>query len=508
MNLEILIDHYLLKLESGFEMKKVNIDDLLEKFLEFEKVNNLFSEEFLGIKFWHLIRFNVFQLIQEQYFKIGLSHSNLKGSSIIKRLFLRLFQFKFFIFNNPLIYFAKKDMIILNHHRRVKDGEKYTCIYTDLLLENINYSSIIIEEPMNEKHYRPIKNSPILYTDYINFIVSIKKIFVKTKKSKYDNKTIISLYKKISKSFMVNFAFEKFYDIVYDAVINFKYRLKYYRKILKRVKPKIIIEVVSYSTTRYVINYLSKELNIPTVEIQHGTMGKYHVAYNFKDFISLDTFPDYILTFGSYWNENTRFPIQKQKVLSVGWPYLENKVNYYKSISKKVSNFITILFISQGTIGHDLSKTAVELTNLLDHNYKVIYKLHPGEYDRWMVEYPWLINKNIQVIDNNIHDMHYFFSQSNIQVGVSSTALFEGIMYDITTYILRFQDYEYFNDFFMYPKIKLVNNHLDLYNSIHEEEYINKIDFDQSFKRILWEQNGLKKMIKEINKIINYDSYE
>jgi len=79
---------------------------------------------------------------------------------------------------------------------------------------------------------------------------------------------------------------------IYNAVLNFKYRIEYYSKVIKRIKPKLILEVVSYSESRYAVNHIASKFNIPTVELQHGTMGKYHIAYNFKKKINLSTFPD------------------------------------------------------------------------------------------------------------------------------------------------------------------------------------------------------------------------
>ncbi len=48
-----------------------------------------------------------------------------------------------------------------------------------------------------------------------------------------------------------------------------------------------------------------------------------------------------------------------------------------------------IIFISQGITGKELSKKAVELSDN-NNGYKIIYKLHPGEFAEWDKEYPWL----------------------------------------------------------------------------------------------------------------------
>ena len=104
----------------------------------------------------------------------------------------------------------------------------------------------------------------------------------------------------------------------------------YYLKLLDKVKPKIIIEVVSYSFNNLLINEVAKKYKIPTIELQHGTIGRYHIAYNFKKQIYLPTFPDYIFLFGEYWKNNTRFPISNGKLKVTGFPYFEHKMNITK----------------------------------------------------------------------------------------------------------------------------------------------------------------------------------
>ena len=70
-------------------------------------------------------------------------------------------------------------------------------------------------------------------------------------------------------------------DKIRKIALRHKLSYRYYEKIINRVKPKIITEVVSYGFNRMIINEIAKEKQIPIVEFQHGVMGKYHVAYNF-----------------------------------------------------------------------------------------------------------------------------------------------------------------------------------------------------------------------------------
>jgi len=50
--------------------------------------------------------------------------------------------------------------------------------------------------------------------------------------------------------------------------------------LIERHQPKVIFELCYYNTLRFAINYSAYRKKIPTIEIQHGGMGKGHVAYS------------------------------------------------------------------------------------------------------------------------------------------------------------------------------------------------------------------------------------
>jgi len=58
--------------------------------------------------------------------------------------------------------------------------------------------------------------------------------------------------------------------------------------------------------------------------------------------------------------------------------------------------------------------------------------------------YPWLINANIKILDDSKTSLYNLFSESEIQVGVASTAVYEGLAFGLKTYILDVPGSEYF----------------------------------------------------------------
>jgi len=477
----------------------------IDRYLMFEKENNLFKLEVNDFKYWHYIRKIVYDEIHSKKNHIGQAHTSYSIESYYKRVLLKLKQIPNWLFRNPFWALKEKDILVLNHQRRVKNGEFFDCIYTDEILREMNYSYYVFEQPILEDHFSPVRTKKLKYLDYLNFKVAIyvevKRKFLGSSFPKTEKEKLKSILEKIESSFNVNIDDKKILNSLEIAYLSYKPSRKYYNRILDRIKPKIIIELVSYSRNRFIVNELAKEKGIPIIELQHGTMGKHHIAYNFAEKMSLPTFPDYLFSFGQFWKENTRLPIEDDKVKVVGWPYFEQKLNEYNAKANiRDKQKKTILFISQGTIGKELSKIAVDISKMIaNSNYKIIYKLHPGEYDRWKNEYPWLINTNIEVIDNNQNDMHYYFGESDIQIGVYSTALYEGLGYGLITFIIKLFGHEYMEELYKNGVVNLVDNAYEIYNALNKSSGSNS-HYNMEY---FWELNSISHIKSEIRKIIN-----
>lgn len=480
--------------------------ELIYKFIKFEYEEDLFNKEIQGVKFWHYIRYSIYCKILKEKYNLGQEHSDLSGKKFITRVWYKLKQIPNFILKNPLYRLDQKDILVLNHQRRVKNGNYYDCIYTDKILENIKKTYYVFEEPYLEKHFKPIRTKNIRYFDYINFIKAVKKIFFKFinpnfgKLCSNDINRLFLLFNAINKVFNINFdKYEKIKDVE-NLILNYKISKKYYEKILNKIRPKVIIEVASYGFGRFLFNELAKKRGIKIIELQHGVIGKYHIAYNFYRKLELEVFPDYIFLFGEYWKNNTRFPLKKEKLIVTGFPYFKDRLEELTKNSRKNNKKENILFISDGIVGKQFSKLAVKLDKLIDHKkYNIIYKLHPGEYDRWKRTYPWLINSTFKIVDNNKKDIYHYLSKSEYLIGVRSTVIFEGLGFNLKTFIYKIYGYQDMKDLYENNYAQLVTSVEDIVGGLDSnKKNIENIEF-------FWKSNSLKNIINNLNNICNHN---
>jgi hypothetical protein len=199
--------------------------------------------------------------------------------------------------------------------------------------------------------------------------------------------------------------------------------------LIRRLDPEIAVVLVGYMRETFVEACQTE--GVPVVELQHGVVYPEHVGYAYPT-AEPSVFPDYFLTFGEFWNDAASYPLPPERIRSVGYPYLERRAEG----ADDGASTDEVVFISQGTIGAPLSKVAVETAECVDRT--VVYKLHPGERDRWRRVYPWLVGSDVRVVDGSDIPLYDLFKRAPTVVGVNSTALYESIAFDADVFLLPF----------------------------------------------------------------------
>lgn len=395
-----------------------------------------------GVPVWERIRFGVYQSLLEQD-GMGQAHSTIEGGlgDYVKGLLNWL---KNWVHRNPFL--AKSaDVMFVGHQRRkmLEDGLWWD-IYCDPIHEACEFDSVHFEYPYPLDHLQPAKTEGLRYLDLIvhggtlQQTLGLNQVSV----SRTISERFVEIEREISTRFGASLDIE---GRVRHSLQRRRSTLWMYERLLERVSPEVVVLVVGYGKETLI--EACKRAGIPVVELQHGVIHRGHLAYHFPGDRNKEMFPDYLLTWGKYWVDCVDYPIDDEHCIPVGYPYLEREREKYSDNERRDQ----VLFISQGAIGPDLSKFAVEFGNCTDKK-DVVYKLHPGEYDRWRSEYPWLAESNLRIIDDESVPLYRLFTESTVQVGVFSTAVIEGLDFDLETFLVDLPgvealDYLYENDY-------------------------------------------------------------
>ena len=472
----------------------MNSEKFVNLFLEFENKYKMFMLQIKEVYIWHYIRFHVFYEILNLYgvggiltsVKIKKNHCENSWKDFIK---------KTFIYNQFFAY--HKDILIIPHERKFYDSRGYyRCIYTDLLDKYITNSHYILDKKSMEGEYATQNSKNVLYFDL--------ETFKYIKKLNYGYKTVTKtelnelLFEPIEIYFNIKIDWKlrnKISSLINHYLNNREYLIKYYNYMLNKIRPQIIIMVVSYSFDRMVLCEVAKKRKIPVVELQHGMIGPMHIAYNFYEKMKLSCFPDYLFTFGPFEKDKARFPIKEDKIISVGYPELEKNCRKY---NKRKSSKKVILFISQEE--EKIAEYAEIIARNLDsQKYHIIFQLHPKEYFDWRRKLgEHLSDSNIEIIGDYKHTVHESLAKADWVIGNISTVLYEAQMYSTKVVVLKFGLYTNMKYLYEYGKALLVESPEQLLNEIQNNTFEPNKDVN------VFETGSLKKMEININRIIKY----
>lgn len=357
----------------------LTVKEICEKFWNIEEEYELNHLKIQDTYPWQLIRIDIYNLIVK---RLGLyeysKRKNNPKSDNIKSVAPFL---KNSLLHNPLKG-SPKDVIIFDNPKKHMFKGEYQDIYTYFLpsiLNRFNLSYEVIEAPYLNKHYtngdKKDKNGnhyikysdKILLDSYLHKTKNRDKLnFTKEElqKIKEIEGAIENKFSDIEKHILVTVDLLR---IMEDNILSFQYEYQKYLEIFEIKKPSKIFIVVAYENKAIVA--AAKAKGIDVVELQYETINNYHLGYSYpkrtmmkEDKIKeIEYFPNKILTFGDYWNNSCSYPITRDKIITLGFPFFEENSKKYKVISNTSKKKNQILFISQKNIGKELSKIAYEL---------------------------------------------------------------------------------------------------------------------------------------------------
>lgn len=415
---------------------------VVRKFIEIEKRLNLLNQSEDAL-IWERMRHIV---IDNTFLKIGMHESKRKMEigklKNMKKFYILILLMYNSLLYNPFFVWKKPKYLFWGSPRRKKENNYYVDIYTDYLSELLPKEKVMtVEKPYNWSHLTPAFTKKLKYADFFLLCTFIlKRLYVKK-----NNIYVGNIFKKVEielyQEFGVNLPIHK---LAVSTAVSRKIALLIFKTYLKWIRPEIIFLVSSYGKANLI--EAAQKQNIVTVELQHGVLSPTHLGYSFPKPLKKKCFPDYFFSFGIYWSQHVNFPIEYEKIIPIGFPYLNSKVQSIGKIEKKDQ----ILFLSQSTSGSQVIQCAIMLAHSSSRPKSIIFKLHPDEYRWWKKEYPDLLKAEkqglLQVVDKDNPGLYELLAESEYQVGVNSTAIYEGIAFGCRTIIVKINGHEYMRD--------------------------------------------------------------
>jgi len=396
---------YLLKLENDEKLWSFSLED--------------------KIPIWLGIRFIVFWELQKEKFSLSEPHlkGDLKVFDILKYIVLSIIKNPWKIKKNKIVIFGAG----INN---VKENDSYLNKLYDLYIENDERFQLL-ESSVKFTYIRPRKNKNICYSDL--FFILSKLISYLIKVSKEERKKIEDFLNYIKSKGLIN---ENKTDYFKKLIIKtYKYNLSKYlifKRFINDKKIRILILEDAHYGGNSVLIKLAKERSIPVIEMQHGYLGKGHLAYNFNreqfDIIK-NYLPDYFFSFGKYWSERMRIP---GKIFDIGNAYLEYKAENQKNQNSKKD---IILIISGGSMPESYVLLSEKISKLFDQNFKILFRPHPSERLKLRERYSKILEFGIEVDTSNLYET---LCKTAVVISYEiSTVLYEALMFTNKVFLIN-----------------------------------------------------------------------
>ncbi len=384
-----------------------------------------------GTRIWNLLRI----FIRDELSKLQRKHTR-EGSRLSLLPFIRESVL-------PLSLPKKKSMIcgFSSTESRKKVKGKYYDIYLDPLYEILNDDFAVFEWPSESGRRRKYEDGvyskayvPMhipLYTkafwNILFYKIGKRKRFkILSERTLLQIVDVMSATAKVEKTIVKNKA--------YEFITIFYYIKQFLYSLLVKIKPKAVLIRCGYGRFPMALSQACRELNIPSIELQHGLITANHPAYTkMTSSTNRDCTPEYLLTHGDVFSALVQHGglFEKNKVVSVGFPFLEQQKeeSQKKDHTQKDSTFKhTILFTSQWIAADEIQAFITKFAKHLqatDEQIGIIFKPHP--YDNR--DYSSLERyKNISLADKYA-DIFTIFPSVDIHATVYSISGLEAMTF-------------------------------------------------------------------------------
>jgi hypothetical protein len=417
------------------------LQDLEEKF----SVDDITLRD--GTKLWNLIRILIFYHFQK---KADVSSSSKKKLiSIIFSLpgvfveYLRpLKQPK-----NALFYgFSNTES------RKLWNG-KYYDIYMDPLSDVLGEKLCVCEWP-TELGRRRKYDHEVYSQNYIPMHIPLSsKTFWNLVFYKISGASNITIEHEDTLDAVIDFI-EKNYSIdrkklhadVIDSIIIFRFIKDFVYSFLKKGKPSMVFIRCGYGRFPMALSQVCKELNIRSVEVQHGFMNTLTPGYvKAADSENRDCIAEYFLAYGEKFTDIVKqgHLFDEKKVVSIGFPYLEKVKNTtvqtdlcVKNFKEKYKKSILITSDSLTHIADAVEAFVQNLATALSQENSIvgiIFKPHPYDtknYDHFKKF------ENICVVDKYT-STYNLFKVVDVHTTVFSTSAIEALSFGVPNILLN-----------------------------------------------------------------------
>lgn len=323
---------------------------------------------------------------------------------------------------------SRARFVIFPHERKVDRGDGLVDIYTERLCRELAPEETLIVD-RSAAPWRPWRRgSDRLGLERLKAIIRIREPDMAWEPNLEEVGRFVEVEQAFAKSFGVPVPIA---HIGPRRVLTFMAAREVYGELLDRLDAECVFVVVGYF--RHALTAAAHDRGIPVHEFQHAAITPYSLGYSYPRRPWVPYSPDTVLCFGPFWANEPEFPANTR-------PLVVGRTAVLDALLQQAARkrHRQVIVISQGVIGARLIRLAARAARLAP-DYDFVFRLHPGEIEadlrRALAEQgtPCPANLSISAPERSFYQD---LAESEVQIGVSSTGLFEGMMLGCRTIVV------------------------------------------------------------------------
>lgn len=411
------------------------MDKYVELFLQTEEKYNLFDVPFAGENIWMYLRLEVFRLIERQILR-----SNLVPVPY-RQVFLNDNSFWTDEEKNSYEESVIRSrqgcdfLVINNKHRFVMYQGDVFCPITGMLAQLFPYRFAFCTQVYNRGKFQRYDHENDINH---NKIAKKPRLF-------FDEPSLEAYVAMLASLFGDAYQMKLEPPFYKDVAAHIRYvsdmmsYSDFYARLLRETRPKAVIVSSYYATIDALIIAEADRLGIPTIEIQHGTIGNEHVAYNFlRKPRQTDCLPDYLASYGQFEQEALRNFVAPGHMIPIGNLFLNRIRRDLMQAAAPDPQKKNVLIVSFNMDNAKLVDFTLDLKKLRPQ-WEITYRFHPEEKIEEATVRALSSAGVICAMDFQV-SIYMLIMQSDYIIGTKSTVLYEAMCFGKPSYVLQTEE--------------------------------------------------------------------
>lgn len=461
---------------------------------EFELNVDVVNVKYNNVSIWPILK-NYLRWGLLRYTEEEKSSVNTNKKNVTKSIWHKI-QFHFSQIYNLVSCYLKFHYTLLKYKIKVKNYNVLCIDVSDKLYEDI------VDGKRYSRYFSPYvdflkKQDSVLFLNSINSGSEIKN---KNLEPYYYNKSLYFTYNKIRKSYLKKIGGKKnvienfdyvhnyFKNAPYSSVISKDFLTNdleeisiyesFWMNFLKAKKPKLIYLSCHYGNrSHYGMLSAAKQLNIKTVEIQHGiALSEIYLGYYNTPIGGYNYLPDYYWCWSKFDAENilrsrnksTEFLPVVGGNLWLGKSINENLLNEYDFELEKIVKERSPKKIIFVTLQHSIpvSESLIDAIRSSDEDCFWLIRFHPRDYvdpeyrKKYVAAFSNL--KNVEYVNATKASLYNILKFVNVHITHHSNVAVEAISFNVPTILLGDKFKDIYKDYIDAGVFFIANNSIEI----------------------------------------------